>query len=94
VDFSATFIGTHVAFSGIVRGDGFPNAEVFVLDQRSTAIPLFDYRTRSNEAGPLHRIFGAHSENQLGMFQKQVELQADGTFRTDKTYSPAVVQEK
>src|SRR5205085_3607087 len=34
----------------VVRGDGFPNTEVFVLDAASRAVPLLDYRTRSGEA--------------------------------------------
>src|SRR5438067_2540399 len=45
VDFRAEWSGTGVRFVGVVRGDDFPNAEVFVLDSRGTGCLLFDGRT-------------------------------------------------
>ncbi|MCE9533773.1 MAG: hypothetical protein K8T89_21990, partial [Planctomycetes bacterium] len=93
VDFSATFGGNRIVFTGLVRGDGFPNAEVFVLDATSNPVPLFDYRTRSNEAGPLHRLFGAHAQNRLGTFTRQIDLNPDGSFKLTAVQSPVVVQE-
>ena len=58
VDFVATFSNNKVVFEAIVRGDGFPNAEVFVLDAGSKAVALLDYQTKSGETGPLHRLYG------------------------------------
>ena len=93
IDFTATFGGGKVLFEGVVRGDGFPNAEVFVLDAASQAAPLFDYRTKSNEAGPLWRLFGAHAGNRLGDFRREVNLKPDGSFGANAGGPPAVVQE-
>src|SRR5262249_25513719 len=42
VDFRAEWIGTGVTFQGVVRGDDFPNAEVFVLDWKGVGCLLFD----------------------------------------------------
>jgi hypothetical protein len=93
VDFAATFLGKKVLFEAVVRGDGFPNAEVFVLDAKSKAVALFDYRTKSGEAGPLHRLYGAHAGNRLGSVRREVDLNADGTFGPNFSQPPAVVQE-
>jgi len=93
VDFVATFAGKKVVFEAGVRGDGFPNAEVFVLDARSRAVALLDYRTKSGEAGPLHRLYGAHAGNRLASVRREVELNPDGTFGTAFGQPPAVVQE-
>jgi hypothetical protein len=93
VDFSATFEKDHLVFKGVVRGDGFPNAEVFVMDSSSQVVSLLDYRTSSNEAGPLHRLFGAHATNRLGAFDRQVELTSAGLFGKNASEPPTVVQE-
>jgi hypothetical protein len=93
LDFKAMVSGKRILFEGTVRGDGFPNAEVFLVDGRSQALALFDYRTKSNEAGPLHRLFGANAGNRLGTFRREVEILADGSFGPGHGGPPTVVQE-
>jgi hypothetical protein len=93
VDFKATFSGDKALFEGVVRGDGFPNAEVFMLDTSLQVVALLDYRTKSGAAGPLHRLFGSHASNRLASFRLEIELKPDGSFRRDYKGSATVVQE-
>jgi LysM repeat protein len=93
VDFSATFSADKAVFEGVVRGDGFPNAEVFVLDAASKPVGLLDYRTRSGIAGPYYRLFGAHAGNRLATFRREVDLRPDGSFGANASQPPAVVAE-
>lgn len=93
VDFTATFSGEKVQFEGTVRGDRFPNAEVFVLDGASNDVPLLDYRTKSNEAGPLYRLFGAHAQNRLGSFRKEICVDSNGSFGMNSHPVPQIVIE-
>jgi len=93
VDFSASFKKGQVVLEGTVRGDGFPNAEVFIVDASSQVVALLDYRTSSGEAGPLYRLFGAHATNRLGIFKRVVELTPEGRFGTNADGPPTVIQE-
>ncbi len=93
VDFVATFKDRKVQFEGLVRGDGFPNAEVFVLDRAGNSVALFDYRTKSNEAGPFYRLFGSHARNQLGRFRREVELDSSGRFGANPLPGPQIAVE-
>jgi hypothetical protein len=93
VDFSATFSADKVVLEGVVRGDGFPNAEVFVLDADSRPVGLLDYRTKSGIAGPYYRLFGTHASNRLATFHKEVALMPDGSFGANASQPPAVVVE-
>lgn len=93
VDFVASFTPTQAVFEGVVRGDGFPNAEAFVVDSTGRAVPLLDYRTKSGAMGPLYRLFGAHAKNQLATFKQVVGLAPGGKF-AGVALSPRVVHEK
>jgi hypothetical protein len=93
VDFVATFTKSHAVFEGVVRGDGFPNAEVFVIDSNERAVPLLDYRTRSGVMGPTYRLFGTHAKNQLAAFKQVVTLSPNGNF-ANVALSPKLVHEK
>ena len=93
VDFCATFSGDTVIFEALFRGDGFPNAEVFVLDSHSKVVPLIDYRTKSGVTGPIHRLLGTHSENRLASVRRQVGLSANGSFAVEAGLHPVIFQE-
>ncbi len=67
VDLQVTF-GIDTQYNGTVRGDGFPNAEVFVVDPEGKEVLLFDFRTGGGrQTGPA-ALFGDHSRNILGTF--------------------------
>lgn len=69
VDFEACF-GDGMHYKGRVRGDSFPNAEIFVLERSGRTIPLFDFRTKGGRnTGPFSRLFGSGSDNVLGRFE-------------------------
>jgi hypothetical protein len=93
VDFVASFTATQAVFEGVVRGDGFPNAEVFVIDSNERAVPLLDYRTKSGVMGPLYRLLGTHAKNQLATFKQVVPLSPNGNF-ANVAFSPKLVHEK
>jgi hypothetical protein len=93
VDFAVVFSDNKLIFDGAVRGDGFPNAEVFVLDAASQAVALVDYRTRSGVSGPFHRLWGPHAHCKFAFFHREVDLKHDGTFGTGAGRPPAVFQE-
>jgi len=68
VDIVVTF-GEHVRYVGTVRGDDFPNGEVFVVEPEGREVLLFDYRTGGGRnTGPLTRLAGSHADQHLGAF--------------------------
>ena len=68
VDVEITFADA-IHYKGKVRGDRFPNAEIFVVERGGRAIPLFDFRTgHGRNIGPFTRLFGAGKDNELGAF--------------------------
>jgi hypothetical protein len=86
VDFRAEWIGSSVRFSGTVRGDDFPNAEVFVVDAKGVGCLLFDGRTTGGQnTGPMTRLAGAHAAQVLGQFSLAVAVTPTGSFIAAKT---------
>ena len=73
VDIDAMQAGTGLFVVGKVRGDNFPNAEVFLFEAGSPpAMPraVFHYATTGGRnTGPMTRLAGAHSSQVLGMFR-------------------------
>ncbi len=67
--------GTIVA-KGVLRGDNFPNAEVFIKSMKSNkSILLFHFKTDGDkETGPVTRLFGTHASLKFGTFSKKVSL--------------------
>ncbi len=81
VDFEAVFRGNAIEFSGAVRGDNFPNAEVFVRDDAGNAVMLLDFATSGGQdTGPMTRLAGAHGDQTIGTFKYRVGLDAAGRF--------------
>lgn len=68
VDFTATFHSGGMRFEGTVRGDSFPNAEVFVVDENKREVLLFDFRTRGGRNLGPGRLIGEHDSVVLGRF--------------------------
>lgn len=68
VDLKVNFFGTYNRYEGNVRGDSFPNAEVFIDEPDGKKILLFDFRTAGGrDTGP-SALFGNHSGDILGTF--------------------------
>lgn len=76
---AAGFTPAELMVSGQVHGDGFPHAEVFIMDWKDSAHMLMEYSTRSGWAGPFHRLFGSNDKNKLGTFRAKIALNADGS---------------
>jgi hypothetical protein len=82
VDLSITFHNRSIVFEGRVRGDSFPNAEVWAYDDPSDGnyVLLFDYRTEGGRnTGPL-RLPGSHSSSNLGQIFLTVPMERTGRF--------------
>ena len=83
-----TYVDIHIVFrsqalvvSGSVRGDDFPNAEVFVTDAAGGSILLFEFGTTGGQStGPIARLVGEHSSQILGTFSSRISLMRDGAF--------------
>jgi len=86
VDFSATWIGNSIRFEGGLRGDDFPNAEVFVVDPAGKACLLFDGRTTGGQdTGPMTRLAGTHDKQKLGSFFTTLAISDSDHFLAAKT---------
>jgi hypothetical protein len=69
IDFKASFGRGGNTYAGTVRGDNFPNAEVFVVEPSGRQVLLFDFRTAGGKnTGPFTRLFGGHASQVLGTF--------------------------
>ncbi len=89
IDFRAQWMPGSVHFVGAVRGDNFPNAEVFVLDQNGRGCLLFDGRTSGGQnTGPMTRLAGGHAKQVLGTFAISMSLTAAGVFLAPGTQRP------
>jgi hypothetical protein len=81
VDLVAHFGPDRVNFTGDLRGDGFPNAEVIFVDPTGKAHLVLDYRTSSGITGPMTRLMGNGDTNKFARFSV--------TFlQTDRGYTP------
>ena len=81
VDLSASFSSSAITVEGTVRGDTFPNAEVFVIDGAGKAILLWDYATTGGQdTGPMTRLAGSHSTTTLGTFSVRLPIKPSGAF--------------
>jgi hypothetical protein len=74
VDLEMKSMNGKVFANGAVRGDDFPNAEVFLLGPNAgDVLELFHHATtRNKNTGPLTGLPGAHSGQYLGVFSKPV----------------------
>jgi hypothetical protein len=81
IDFHVAFSNTSVVFQGTVRGDNFPNAEVFVTDSQGCALMLLDFSTSGGQTtGPIIRLAGSHANQKIGEFNYRVSLSANQCF--------------
>lgn len=81
VDIDAVFREKSLDITGAVRGDNFPNAEVFILDARGKAVLLFDFTTDGGRnTGPLTRLMGDHAAQCLGTFTTVIPREKNGAF--------------
>lgn len=83
VDIHAAFGPRSVTIEGTVRGDDFPNAEVFVVDGLGHSVLLWDFSTTGGQdTGPMTRLAGPHETNTLGSFSKTIATLPSGAFAT------------
>ncbi|WKB50892.1 hypothetical protein [Eleftheria terrae] len=86
VDIVASFSSNALVLQGKVRGDSFPNAEVFVVDTRGQPVLLFHFATTGGrQSGPFLRLAGNHSGQTIGTFEKRIPLDGNGGFVTTGT---------
>jgi hypothetical protein len=80
IEFTAFLRDGNLFAAGKMIGDGFPNAEVFLRDNRRTGHMLLRYQSpHGPSAGPLIRLPGAGTRN-LGMFKEGITLNAHMQF--------------
>lgn len=81
LDMQIVFRDQALELSGTVRGDNFPNAEVFVTDATGHAILIFEFASDGGQiTGPMTRLAGDHSGQTLGSFSKRLVLVEGGAF--------------
>jgi hypothetical protein len=89
VDFSARWSAGALNFEGTVRGNSFPNAEVFVLDGFGKAALLFDGQTSGGrQTGPLTGLAGSGANKRIGSFSKSVPVGPSDGFVTSSVTCP------
>ena len=95
LDVAVTVAGGYMTVEGVLRGDSFPNAEVFLLDSatRQNVAPLLDYQTNGGVAGPL-RLVLSHPQTCRAEFRKRIRLQSDGSFGPGSDGPPIVFKER
>jgi hypothetical protein len=94
LDFKAALADGYLVVEGVMRGDSFPNAEVFMGDGSArAAVALLDYRTNGGIAGPL-RLIVSHPNTRRAEFRKRIQLKSDGSFNSGPTTPPDIVLER
>ena len=95
VDFRADWIGTSLKIQGSIRGDDFPNAEIFLLDRKGQGCLLFDGRTTGGKnTGPITRLVGSHESVLIGRFNLTTGLSPDGSFLHPRAVCPVTRMEQ
>jgi hypothetical protein len=86
VDISFSWGIGELVISGEVRGDNFPNAEIFLLDAAGNPALLFDFRTGGGRnTGPFTRLAGSHERQTLGSINTRIPLDRFGNFTASMT---------
>jgi hypothetical protein len=81
VDVEILFRPKALVISAAVRGDDFPNCEVFVTDSKGRACLLLDFATSGGRnTGPMTRLAGDNATQVIGSFSKRVPLLGGGVF--------------
>ncbi len=94
LDFKVQASAGALDVQGVLRGDSFPNCEVFLLDAKGVAFPLLDYQTSGGAGGPIRLVVG-HKDTQRASFpSRRVPLQPDGDFAPPAGQQPVTVKEK
>ena len=82
IDLSVVFRSHAIELQGTVRGDDFPNAEVFVLDGTGFPSLLFDFKTTGGQnTGPVLRLAAAHDKQEIGSFNVRIATRGRGEFQ-------------
>jgi uncharacterized membrane protein YgcG len=95
VDLRVEWIASSIRVQGTLRGDDFPNAEVFLLDRKGIGCLLFDGRTTGGRnTGPMTRLAGGHESHLIGRFNLTIGISTDGNFTHPKTAGPITKMEQ
>jgi len=79
IDARITFAERRLQIQGTVRGDDFPNAEIFIIDRFGGAALLFEFETTGGkETGPMTRLWGAHKKQVIGSYSEKFSLDDAG----------------
>lgn len=77
-DYEVTQSNLHV--EGVVRGDDFPNSEVFISDSAGNSVMLSEFQTEHGSLnGPLGHLWG-EGNALLGIFDANIPLDEHGNF--------------
>ena len=71
--------GNILRIEGTMKGDGFPNAELFVGDAANNRIMLNEFTTTGGKMGPAYMLFG-EGDAAMGSFMLDIQLDAAGNF--------------
>lgn len=93
VDFTASFGSGSFSVMGKVRGDPFPNLEVFLMDGAGNKVLLLDFRTSGGTFGPLYKLWGDNQHYVIGRFATAIKLDAAGHFAGSTPLFPALQPE-
>jgi hypothetical protein len=81
LDAQVLFRSQAIEICGTLRGDNFPNAEVFATDAAGKSVLIFEFATTGGQTtGPMARLAGDHSAQILGVFSKRIALMRGGNF--------------
>lgn len=83
LDLTAHFGRRSLQLSGTLRGDSFPNAEVFIWDDQGNSRMLLDFATTGGRnSGPFTRLMGAGESNEVASFAVVLPTGPDGVLST------------
>lgn len=79
LNFVAFIVGNNLSFAGKLLGDGFPNAEIYIRDNKGNPFSLLTFQTdHGPNAGPITLI--GDGTDPMGNFQFGILLDDDHTF--------------
>ena len=93
VDFKVQVLDGALDVSGVMRGDSFPNAEIFLMDPKGAVFPLLDYQTSGGVAGPLRLVIPHKGTPRATFPSRRIPLLPDGGFVPGGGQQPVTVKE-
>lgn len=83
LDLTVSFESTALVLTGTLSGDSFPNAEVFIWDDRGNSSLMLDFKTGGGRnTGPFTRLFGEGVNNSVQDFSVRLPVGPVGELLT------------